>query len=237
MRIGELSRRTGVPVPTVKFYVREGLLPPGQLTSPNQASYDESHERRLRLIRALLDVGGLKVAAIREVLAAVDDPARPVHGVLGEATNSIITRYGEEADDEAVAARAEVAALIERRGWQVDQGNPAAAALAAALAALGRLGHGGFARVLDDYADAAQTVARADLAYVAGRAAMDDLVESVVIGTVLGDAVLTALRRLAQVDESARTYGGAKGRREGSVSGGGDDKGSVSGKGSGKAPR
>lgn len=29
MRIGELSRRTGVPVPTIKYYVREGLLPPG----------------------------------------------------------------------------------------------------------------------------------------------------------------------------------------------------------------
>ncbi|MEV8306291.1 MerR family transcriptional regulator [Streptomyces flavidovirens] len=213
MRIGELSRRTGVPVPTVKYYVREGLLPPGRLTSPNQASYDETHERRLRLIRALLDVGGLKVAAIREVLAAVDDPARSVHDVLGEATNSIITRYGEEADDEAVAARAEVNALMARRGWQVDPANPAADALAAALAALGRLGHGGFARVLDDYADAAQTVARADLGYVAGRAAMDDLVESVVIGTVLGDAVLIALRRLAQVDESARIYGAGKAPR------------------------
>ncbi|MBT2527212.1 MerR family transcriptional regulator [Streptomyces sp. ISL-99] len=213
MRIGELSRRTGVPVPTVKYYVREGLLPPGQLTSPNQASYDETHERRLRLIRALLDVGGLKVAAIREVLAAADDPARSVHGVLGEATNSIITRYGEEADDEAVAARAEVDALMARRGWQVDPDHPAADALAAALAALGRLGHGGFARVLDDYADAAQAVARADLGYVAGRAAMDDLVESVVIGTVLGDAVFIALRRLAQVDESARIYGAGKAPR------------------------
>jgi DNA-binding transcriptional MerR regulator len=210
VRIGELSRRTGVPVPTVKYYVREGLLPAGQLTSPNQASYDETHERRLRLIRALLDVGGLKVAAIRDVLAVVDDPARPVHGILGEATNSIIKRYGEESDDEAVAARAEVDALIARRHWQVDRDNPAADALAAALAALGRLGHGGFSQVLDDYADAAQTVARADLGYVQGRAAMDDLVESVVIGTVLGDAVLMALRRLAQVDESARTYGGDK---------------------------
>lgn len=210
MRIGELSRRTGVPVPTVKYYVREGLLPPGQLTSPNQAAYDETHERRLRLIRALLDVGGLKVAAIRDVLAAVDDPGRPVHDVLGRATNGIIKRYGDETDDEAVAARDEVAALIGRRGWRVDPGNPAIGALVAALAALGRLGHGGFARVLDDYADAAQAVARADLAYVAGRAEMDDLVESVVIGTVLGDAVFMALRRLAQVDESARTYGGGK---------------------------
>ena len=53
MRIAELSRDSGVPVPTIKYYVREGLLPPGELTSPNQAQYDASHLRRLRLIRAL----------------------------------------------------------------------------------------------------------------------------------------------------------------------------------------
>ncbi|MFC9487519.1 MerR family transcriptional regulator, partial [Streptomyces hydrogenans] len=84
MRIGELSRRTGVSVPTIKFYVREGLLPAGRLTSPNQAAYDETHVRRLRLIRALMDVGGLSVAAVREVITAVDDPERPVHALLGD---------------------------------------------------------------------------------------------------------------------------------------------------------
>lgn len=70
-------------VPTIKFYVREGLLPAGELTSPNQASYGEAHVQRLRLIRALLDVGGLSVASIREVIVAVDDPGRSVHKLLG----------------------------------------------------------------------------------------------------------------------------------------------------------
>ena len=35
MRIAELSQTTGVPVPTIKYYLREGLLPSGELTSPN----------------------------------------------------------------------------------------------------------------------------------------------------------------------------------------------------------
>lgn len=39
------------------------------------------------------------------------------------------------------------------------------------------------------------------------------MVESVVIGTVLGEAVFSALRRLAHVDASARLYG-TDGRRE-----------------------
>jgi len=208
VRIGELSRRTGVPVPTIKYYVREGLLPAGRLTSPNQAIYEDAHERRLRLIRALLDVGGLSVAAIREVLSAVDEVGMPVHDVLGVAADRLVPRYAEADPDDALeAARDDVATLIERRGWRVDDDTPAGESLAGALAALERVGHGSFAEVLDDYADAAERVAAADLGYVARRAGLDGLVERVVVGTVLGDAVFASLRRLAQIDRSAGVYG------------------------------
>ncbi|MDI3420929.1 MerR family transcriptional regulator [Streptomyces luteolus] len=208
MRIGELSRRTGVPVPTIKYYVREGLLPPGELSSPNQARYDETHERRLRLIRALLDVGGLKVAAIAEVLQAVDEPGRPVHDVLGAAANRLGPPQPDDGDDDARSeARDTVQELIARRGWRVSTDNPAATDLAHALVALDRLGHAAFAELLDDYADAAEQVARADLDYVNRRVAVEDLVETVVIGTVLGEAVFNALRRLAHVDRSAQQFG------------------------------
>ncbi|MDI3384718.1 MerR family transcriptional regulator [Streptomyces sp. B-S-A8] len=207
MRIGELSRRTGVPVPTIKYYVREGLLPPGELSSPNQARYDETHERRLRLIRALLDVGGLKVAAIAEVLQAVEEPDRPLHKILGTAADRLGPRHGETEDEAQSEARDTVSELIARRGWRVDTDYPAAADLAHALAALDRLGHGAFAELLDDYADAAEQVARADLDYVDRRVAVEDLVETAVIGTVLGEAMFNALRRLAHVDRSARRFG------------------------------
>ncbi|MET9759373.1 MerR family transcriptional regulator [Streptomyces sp. NPDC006372] len=207
MRIGELSRRTGVPVPTIKYYVREGLLPAGELTSRNQATYDDTHERRLRLIRALLDVGGMKVAEIADVLAAVDDPQRPLHKVLGAAADRMGGAAAEDDDAESAAARTTVADLISRRGWRTNESNPAAADLSRALAALTRLGHGAFAELLDTYADAAEQIARADLAYVDRRVAVEDMVEGVVIGTVLGEAVLSALRRMAHVDASARLYG------------------------------
>ncbi|MFF7205114.1 MerR family transcriptional regulator [Streptomyces sp. NPDC008141] len=207
MRIGELSRRTGVPVPTITYYVREGLLPAGRRTSPNQTAYDEAHERRLRLIRALLEIGGLEVAAVADVLAAVDDGGRPVHSVLGMAADLIAPRYaGGEADAERDAARVRVRELIARRGWLVEDDSRAADALATALAALERAGHGDFDQVLDTYADAAEKVARADLAYVARRAGRDGVVESAVVGTVLGDALLASLRRLAHADGSAWAY-------------------------------
>ena len=41
MRISELSTRSGVPVPTIKYYLREGLVPEGARSSPTQAEYDE----------------------------------------------------------------------------------------------------------------------------------------------------------------------------------------------------
>ncbi|MGH4029206.1 MerR family transcriptional regulator [Actinomycetota bacterium Odt1-20B] len=207
MRIGELSRRTGVPVPTIKYYVREGLLPQGELSSPNQAQYDETHERRLRLIRALLEVGGLKVAAIAEVLGAVDDPERPLHKVLGAAAHRLGGPDATDDDAEAAAAQTAVEELISRRGWRANPSNNAAGDLARALAALNRVGHADFVELLDEYADAAEQVARADLGYVGRRVAVEDLVESVVIGTVLGEAVFNAMRRLAHVDASARLYG------------------------------
>ena len=52
MRISALSEATGVPVPTLKFYLREGLLHPGEATSRTRAEYDAmaqtAHELGIR---------------------------------------------------------------------------------------------------------------------------------------------------------------------------------------------
>ncbi|WP_405836996.1 MerR family transcriptional regulator [Streptomyces platensis] len=205
MRIGELSRETGVAIPTIKYYVREGLLPAGRLTSPNQASYDAGHVRRLRLIRGMIDVGGLSVSAVRDVLAAVDSPEESVHNVLGAAQEAITPRTAA-APEGMEEARRTVAELIRRRGWRVEPQNPSIEKLAVALATFRGIGHGDFEDVLDAYAEACERVAAADLAWAGRNAEVDGLVESVVVGTVLGDAVLSALRRLAHVEASARRF-------------------------------
>ncbi|WP_435897175.1 hypothetical protein [Streptomyces parvus] len=96
----------------------------------------------------------------------------------------------------------------EVRGPQIAAGRrPAGQGLRRRIAggglrALHRAGHGGYIDLLDVYADAAEPVARADLDYVQRWVAREDLVESVVVGTVLGEAVFGALRRLAHVDVS-----------------------------------
>ena len=49
MRISGLAERTGVPVATLKYYLREGLLHAGTATARTQAVYDTTHVERVRL--------------------------------------------------------------------------------------------------------------------------------------------------------------------------------------------
>jgi DNA-binding transcriptional MerR regulator len=205
--MGELSRATGTPVPTIKYYLREGLLPAGELTSPNQAHYGEEHVRRLHLIRALTDVGGLSLAAVGKVVEAVEDRERPVHELLGAAARTVNPACPEVSDPAAAErARPLVDELIARRGWQIPPGHPAVAVLTAAVASVLAVGHGDYLDHLDEFAAANERIAAADLAFVGRRERPEELVERVVVGTVLGDALLAALRRLAQVDESRRRH-------------------------------
>ncbi|WP_037307453.1 MerR family transcriptional regulator [Ruegeria halocynthiae] len=55
--IGELSRRTGTKVPTIRFYEDKGLLPKPQRTEGNQRRYDDVALKRLRFIRHGRDLG------------------------------------------------------------------------------------------------------------------------------------------------------------------------------------
>jgi DNA-binding transcriptional MerR regulator len=73
MQVSELAERAGVPLATVKYYLREGLLPPGETTGPRRAEYDEAHLRRLRVLRLLREVGGVPVTSLRGVVEALDD--------------------------------------------------------------------------------------------------------------------------------------------------------------------
>src|SRR5918999_2401660 len=123
MRIGELSRSSGVPVPTIKYYIREGLLPAGEPTGRNQARYGERHQRRLALVRALVESGGLSVAATRRVLEHLDRPDISLREALGK-TQYALTPPAEGPAEPATDA-AEVDALLEKLGWRVGASKPA----------------------------------------------------------------------------------------------------------------
>lgn len=212
MRIAELSQQTGVPVPTIKYYLRERLLPAGELTSPNQAQYDESHVRRVRLVRALVDIGGLSIAATREVLEHMHSPGRTTLETIGKAQFALSPR-GEHVDDEARRAASRRAdELIERRGWQVRPTNPARESLAEVLASLQRLGQSDALGLVDEYAAVAERLAGAEVAAILRRGEVDSMAEAAVIWTALGDALLSALRRLAHESVATRLLAEAGGK-------------------------
>ena len=205
MRIAELSRRSGVPIPTIKYYLREGLLSPGERTSPNQARYTEGHIQRLRLIRALVDVGHLSIAATRDVLASIDAPGATLHDRLGKAQYAVTPTLETDVDELSLAlATREVEGFAGRRGWQVKETHPAWSLLVQVLATLHSLGQDDMAELLDSYADTAEALADVDVRWVLSRGDAERILEGVVIGTTLGDTLFAALRRLAQADVSSR---------------------------------
>jgi DNA-binding transcriptional MerR regulator len=201
MRIAELSRRTDVPVPTIKFYLREGLLFPGEFTSHNQARYTEAHVRRLRMIRALIEVGGLSVAATREVLEKMYAPGMSVIDAAGKAQFAMTPNVRPPVEDDAWREAGEhTERLIERLGWRVRESNPSRQTLTSAIAALIRLGQTEQLKLLETYARAAREIAEAELSLLLTQTDRDALLETAVIWTALGDTVFSALRRFAQED-------------------------------------
>ena len=68
-KISDLSRETGVSIPTIKFYMREGLLPaPTVKTGRNMAYYDHTFIDRIRVIKELQQKRFLPLDVIRAIL-------------------------------------------------------------------------------------------------------------------------------------------------------------------------
>lgn len=57
LSIGDLSRRTGVKIPTIRFYEQKGLMPEPERTPGNQRRYDRAAQDRLDFIRHARDLG------------------------------------------------------------------------------------------------------------------------------------------------------------------------------------
>ena len=141
LRIGEVSRRTGVAVPTLRAWERRyGLLSPAR-TDGGHRLYSEADVARVRGMQRLLDQGWSAAAAAREVLRepATVTNLRPVTGT-GQASGDLVARLeaaidtfdgpGADAAMDDVFARfdvpralAEVVLPVLRRvgeGWQND---------------------------------------------------------------------------------------------------------------------
>ncbi|MFF7094924.1 MerR family transcriptional regulator [Streptomyces rubradiris] len=212
MRLAELSRHSGVSTATIKYYLREGLLPPGRQINATTAEYGEEHLRRLRLVRAMIQVGRLPVSTVREVLGHVDDDSLGRSIRLGAALWALPQVPEPDENDAYVqAAHQEVAALLDRLGWQnaklLATISPAYRSLVVAVAALRRLGYDWGAERLAPYAELMHRTAVLDLDNLEAEPSEAERIETAVLGAVLNEPLLRALHRLAQEEETARRYG------------------------------
>lgn len=230
MKISELSAATEVPVGTIKYYLREGLLPPGERTSRTTARYGEGHVERIRLVRALADAGGLGIAQIKRVVTVIDAEDPPRLDVLATAQNALVggdepvghhecshapegpagpeaehspegpairaDELSPQADESSGSGPGRARAWAARRDWFSYDGDRVIERLERAWEACEEAGIDVDETVMDEYADSVERIARIDLASVPPGA--DDAVRRVIVGTVMLEPVLAALRLLAQ---------------------------------------
>lgn len=111
MLIGEVAETAGLPSQTIRFYEREGLLPPASRGGNGYRVYDETTLARLAFVRAAQSAG-LTLAEIRsivEVRDAGEVPCGHVTGLLEAKLAGVAARMRE-----LEALTAELEHLVER---------------------------------------------------------------------------------------------------------------------------
>jgi Cu(I)-responsive transcriptional regulator len=117
LRIGELARRAGVSIDTIRYYERAGLLPPSPRSAAGYRSFAPTAALRLRFIRRAQELG-FSLEEISDLLA--------------------LRRRGRRSCAAVRAKAAERLAAIDRKRAQLDRMRAALAALVASCELDGR---------------------------------------------------------------------------------------------------
>jgi len=109
--IGDLSRRTGVKVPTIRYYEQMGLIAAPDRSEGNQRRYERAELERLTFIRHARDLG-FPIEAIRELLSLSGHPDEPCERAdeiaasqLGEVREKIARLQKLEQELERIVSR------------------------------------------------------------------------------------------------------------------------------------
>jgi DNA-binding transcriptional MerR regulator len=213
VKMSVFAQRSGVPVPTIKHYLREGLLPDPMRTSRNMAYYDPALIPRVRAIKRLQRTLFLPLQVIRQVLDRLGDGEVPAD-VAVEATVARV--LGELAPRESLSRRQLLAsgvtevelALFESLGIVTPEVVEGEAVYrgddVSLLRVLGQARRAGLSvemlptEILRDYVESLQRLIRLELQlFRAGvvPAAGDDLAKLTEIATTLSERLVVLLRR------------------------------------------
>lgn len=100
LKIGELAKRSGCQVETIRFYEKEGLLPPAVRSQGNYRLYSEMHAERLQFIRHCRSLD-MTLHEIRQLLQYKDAPQETcieVNQILDKHIEHVAYRIAELTD-------------------------------------------------------------------------------------------------------------------------------------------
>src|SRR5262245_18809373 len=97
MTIGELARRTGCGIETIRYYEHEGLLPKPGRTSGNFRSYGQEHAELLSFVRRCrsLDMALNEIRLLLRFRSAPDENCREVNALLDTHIGHVEERIAE----------------------------------------------------------------------------------------------------------------------------------------------
>lgn len=213
LKMSVFAVRSGVPIPTIKHYLRERLLPEPVRTSKNMAYYDASLIGRVKAIKRLQTTLHLPLHVIRQVLDRVQSDAGPqdvaleatIARVLGElAPREVMTRKqlldaGVTAEELTLFKTLGVVTPEITRGVERYTGDDVAL-----LRLLGQARRAGLSaqmlppEILQQYVEALRGLVRAELKmFRAGvlPTAGNDLAKLTEVATTLSERLVVLLRR------------------------------------------
>ena len=208
MRISELSETTGVPVATIKYYLRESLLPEGDKRTPRLTEYDDRHVRQLGLLRILREAGHVPVGGLKQLVAATEGTDGTVHELFAAAAEALcpVPPAGGQLRP---FARDFANRVVDQAGWtNVHPGSPDRENLAAALEVIATYDtHPRDPAELTPYLRFADEIARYEIGHLDDRKDRVGLLEEMIVGQVMFGQVLSILRRLAEEHHSRDRFG------------------------------
>jgi DNA-binding transcriptional MerR regulator len=118
LSIGEMSRRSGVKVPTIRYYEQMGLIAAPERSAGNQRRYTRAELDRLTFIRHARDLG-LSLDAIRELARLSENPDMPcgeAHEIAAAHLGAIRQRIARLKRLERELTRIEASCTADRVG-------------------------------------------------------------------------------------------------------------------------
>jgi DNA-binding transcriptional MerR regulator len=208
VRISELADATGVSVATIKYYLREGLLPAAEKRAERLAEYDDRHVRRLHLIKLLREVGDIPIEGLKRLVEVSERTDVPVHGLFAAAADALAATP-PPAGRLRPTTRAIADQLISSAGWtNVRPDSPDRENLAATLELIASYDtHPRDPAEIEPYVRVADQIARYELGHLDDAKDRVGLLEEMVVGQVVYGQVLATLRRLAEEHHSLQRFG------------------------------